>query len=170
MSYTLQQFIHQLEQAGELIRVQTPVNADLEIAEITDRISKTPSQNKALLFEQTGTDFPVLINALGSERRMCLALGVTNFDALSARIEGIFASITKSRMSLREKLALLPTLSSFARCCHAEEKGVGRANRSYGKTSTCSACRCYSAGPKTGVNFSPCRSCILSARMIKHPM
>lgn len=125
MSYTLQQFIHQLEQAGELIRVQTPVNADLEIAEITDRISKTPSQNKALLFEQTGTDFPVLINALGSERRMCLALGVTNFDALSARIEGIFASITKSRMSLREKLALLPTLSSFARCMPRRRKGRG---------------------------------------------
>jgi 4-hydroxy-3-polyprenylbenzoate decarboxylase len=41
------------------------------MAEITDRMSKQPGGGKALLFENTGYDFPVLMNAYGSERRMC---------------------------------------------------------------------------------------------------
>ena len=54
-----QQFIDALEQAGELIRIKTYVNPKLEIAEITDRISKSGNGGKALLFENTGYDFPV---------------------------------------------------------------------------------------------------------------
>ena len=41
MAYkSLQEFIATLESAGELKRVSAPVSADLEITEITDRISK----------------------------------------------------------------------------------------------------------------------------------
>ncbi len=77
MAYkNLQHFIETLEKEGELIRIKEYVNPKLEIAEITDRISKTPGGGKALLFENTGYDFPVLMNAYGSEKRMCLALGV----------------------------------------------------------------------------------------------
>ncbi|HEX9057943.1 MAG TPA: hypothetical protein VF818_10470, partial [Ktedonobacterales bacterium] len=36
----LREFIAFLEQRGQLVRVQTPVKADLEITEITDRVSK----------------------------------------------------------------------------------------------------------------------------------
>ena len=63
----LQHFIDTLEKEGELIRIKEYVNPKLEIAEITDRISKTPGGGKALLFENTGFDFPVLMNAYGSE-------------------------------------------------------------------------------------------------------
>ncbi|MCA9940807.1 MAG: UbiD family decarboxylase, partial [Anaerolineales bacterium] len=48
----LSHFIDTLEKAGELRRITVPVNRDLEITEITDRVSKMPaSGNKALLFE-----------------------------------------------------------------------------------------------------------------------
>jgi 4-hydroxy-3-polyprenylbenzoate decarboxylase len=59
-----QQFIDVLEKNGELVRIKEYVDPKLEIAEITDRISKTTGGGKALLFENTGYDFPVLMNAL----------------------------------------------------------------------------------------------------------
>lgn len=85
MSYRdLSHFIERLEKAGELRRIAAPVDPYLEITEITDRISKGPAdQNKALLFERVkGSDMPVLINALGSPRRMAWALGVESLDDL----------------------------------------------------------------------------------------
>ena len=48
-----------LSEFGELQRVSVPVDPVYEIAEITDRMSKQPDGGKALLFEQTGTPFPV---------------------------------------------------------------------------------------------------------------
>src|SRR6185437_8590963 len=85
-----QQFIEALEQAGELVRIKTYVNPALEIAEITDRTSKSGQGGKALLFENTGYDFPVLMNAYGSERRMCMALGVERLDDVTGEIEAWF--------------------------------------------------------------------------------
>jgi 4-hydroxy-3-polyprenylbenzoate decarboxylase len=85
MAYkNLSEFVEHLEAAGELARVGVPVSRDLEITEIIDRVSKGPdSSNKALLFEQVdGFDMPVLINALGSERRMAMALGVESLEDL----------------------------------------------------------------------------------------
>jgi 4-hydroxy-3-polyprenylbenzoate decarboxylase len=89
-----QDFIAALAAAGELQRVRAAVSPVLEIAEIADRVSKSPAPNlpsdaarrtdprfhhfggKALLFENVqGADFPVLINAWGSYRRMEMALG-----------------------------------------------------------------------------------------------
>ena len=73
MAYAdLRDFIARLEAEGELIRITAPVSPHLEITEITDRLSKSPADhNKALLFENVeGYTMPVLINALGSARRM----------------------------------------------------------------------------------------------------
>ena len=61
---TLQEFITDLEQQGELVRITKKVDTALEITEIVDRVSKMPGGGKALLFENNGTNFPVLINAL----------------------------------------------------------------------------------------------------------
>src|ERR1700761_5658640 len=95
MAYrSLRAFIDTLDQAGELIRIRTFVDPVLEIAEITDRISKTPDRNKALLFENTGTDFPLLINSMGSERRMCIALGVNDLDDITRDIENLFKKLS----------------------------------------------------------------------------
>ena len=71
MAYkNLQEFIDVLDKEGELLRIKEYVNPHLEIAEITDRISKSPNVGKALLFENTGYDCPVLMNAYGSHGRM----------------------------------------------------------------------------------------------------
>ena len=45
-----QQFIEALEKAGELVRIKTYVDPKLEMAEITDRVSKSGNGGKALLF------------------------------------------------------------------------------------------------------------------------
>jgi 4-hydroxy-3-polyprenylbenzoate decarboxylase len=81
----LREFIQTLDKHGELIRVKATVDPELEIAEITDRISKGPdARNKALLFENVkGSDMPVLINAYGNARRMALALNVGDLEELN---------------------------------------------------------------------------------------
>src|SRR5947208_15180641 len=115
MAYkNLQQFIDLLEREGELVRISTYVNPHLEIAEITDRISKTPGGGKALLFETTGYAFPVLMNAYGSERRMCLALGVQHLDDVAREIEQLFHLLSSPKESIMDKLRLLPKLGQFA--------------------------------------------------------
>src|SRR5690348_13076731 len=108
MSYRNQQhFIDTLEQAGELVRIKTYVDPKLEIAEITDRISKTTGGGKALLFENTGYDFPVLMNAYGSEKRMCLALGIKNLNDTAKEIEKLFHLLSSPKEGIIEKLKLL---------------------------------------------------------------
>src|SRR6476660_1888840 len=115
MAYRNQQhFIDTLEKQGELIRIKSYVNPKLEIAEITDRISKTPGGGKALLFENTGYDFPVLMNAYGSEKRMCLALGVNHLDDVAHDIEALFKMLASPKESIVDKLKLLPKLGQFA--------------------------------------------------------
>ncbi len=109
-----QAFIEALDQAGELVRIKTYVDPRLEIAEITDRISKTPGGGKALLFENTGYAFPVLMNAYGSEKRMCMALGVDKLDDIAGQIEELFKMLTKPKENILDKLNMLPKLGQFA--------------------------------------------------------
>lgn len=84
----LREFVDHLERRGRLRRVTAPVSRDLEITEITDRVSKgPPDRNVALLFEQVqGFDTPVLINAFGAADRMAWALGVDRLDELGERV------------------------------------------------------------------------------------
>ncbi len=115
MAYKNQQhFIDTLEKAGELIRVKTYVDPKLEMAEIIDRMSKQPGGGKAILFENTGFDFPVLMNAYGSEKRMCMALGVSRLDDIAKEIEDLFKLLASPKESILDKLKLLPKLSQFA--------------------------------------------------------
>src|SRR6478735_6292598 len=115
MAYRNQQdFINALERAGELVRIKIFVDPKLEIAEITDRISKSGNGGKALLFENTGYDFPVLMNAYGSERRMCMALGVQDLDDVATEIEGLFQMLAAPKESIVDKLKMLPKLGQFA--------------------------------------------------------
>ena len=110
----LRHFIEALESAGELARIKYRVNPKLEITEITDRISKSRDGGKALLFENTGYDFPLLINALGSNKRMCMALGVNDLNDIAGEIEGLFKLLTKPKENLLDKISLLPKLNQFA--------------------------------------------------------
>src|SRR5690348_306062 len=115
MAYkNLQAFIEVLERENELVRISEYVNPHLEIAEITDRISKSKNGGKALLFENTGFDFPVLMNAYGSEKRICLALGVNNLNDVARDIANLFQSLSSPKENIIDKLKLLPRLAQFA--------------------------------------------------------
>ena len=103
----LGEFISELEKAGELLRIKAPVSRDLEITHITDLASKAPGGGKALLFERVRESlFPVLTNAFGSERRICMALGTDSLDELAQRIER-FVRMEPPK-SLRQMANLVP--------------------------------------------------------------
>ena len=126
MAYRNQQhFIDTLEKEGELLRIKTFVDPKLEMAEITDRMSKQPGGGKALLFENTGYDVPVLMNAYGSERRMCLALGVQHLDEVAKEIENLFKLLSAPKEGILDKLKMLPKLSQFASWMPTVKSGKG---------------------------------------------
>ena len=120
-----QQFIDALEKAGELVRIKTYVNPKLEMAEITDRVSKSGNGGKALLFENTGYNFPVLMNAYGSEKRMCMALGVNHLDDVAKEIETLFKLLSAPKEGILDKLKLLPKLGQFASWMPKVKSGRG---------------------------------------------
>jgi 4-hydroxy-3-polyprenylbenzoate decarboxylase len=124
MSYrSLKQFADELEACGELIRVKEFVDPNLEMTEIIDRFSK--NAGPAILFENTGTSFPLLINAFGSRRRICLALGVKDLDDIAMEIELLFKTLMKPKDNILEKLRLLPKLSQLASWMPKVRKGRG---------------------------------------------
>lgn len=114
MYKNLTEYIRALEQAGELIRIPVPVDPVLEIAELTDRQAKQSGGGKALLFEHTGTGFPVLTNLMGSERRICMALGVERLAEVGERIESLFSDALRPKAGWMEKLRMLPLLGEVA--------------------------------------------------------
>jgi len=114
MSYRyddLRAFIKRLEKEGELKRIPVEVDPVLEIAEITDRVSK--EMGPALLFENPkGSEHPLLINAFGSYRRMNLALAVESLEEVAARIEELLE--IKAPEGMLDKLKMLPKLADLA--------------------------------------------------------
>ncbi len=112
----LRRFIELLEREGELARVRAEVDPYLEMAEITDRASK--AHGPALLFERPkaapGTPaVPVLMNQLGSFRRLELALGAP-LDELAGRIAGLLELQLPSGLVGKVKaLGQLKELASF---------------------------------------------------------
>src|SRR5262245_66313303 len=105
MAYnSLADFVQVLAQQGELKRITYPVKAELEIAEIADRVMK--SSGPALLFENViDKKISVLINAFGSMKRMALALGVNNVEEIAREIERIIRH--KTHQSSRVKISTL---------------------------------------------------------------
>jgi len=105
------EFIEELEKNGELKRVETEVDADLEIAEILRR--EMYANGSAILFENVkGYDMPVLGNAFGSMKRLEIALEMTDFTEIGQRI----ADMTKMDIpsGLLNKIKKLPELSKMA--------------------------------------------------------
>jgi 4-hydroxy-3-polyprenylbenzoate decarboxylase len=144
----LRDWIKTLEKHGELKRIREEVSPELEITEITDRVSKIGSRSHlfreerekdgaaitkhkyapggpALLFENVKghSGHKVLINQFGSERRMALALGVDRLDDIADRITGLMN--LKAPEGLFDKLKMLPQLgaltSSFPKTVSAKD-------------------------------------------------
>lgn len=107
----LNEFINILEQKGLLKRVSAKVDPELEITEITDRISK--AGGPALFFGNVkGSRYPVLINTFGSMERMCLALEVDNLDRAGEDVRQLLKFPNPE--GLLEKLRMLPRLGKLA--------------------------------------------------------
>ncbi len=106
----LREFIADLENRGLLKRIKTEVDCELEITEITDRVSKMEGRrNVALLFENVkGYDMPVLMNAFGSYERMALALGVEKLDDIAEEIREILKIPYVSLQNKFSVVSLLP--------------------------------------------------------------
>ncbi|HLG37375.1 MAG TPA: menaquinone biosynthesis decarboxylase [Nitrososphaera sp.] len=107
---SLSEFIGALEQSGELRRVKTKVDPNLEIAEILRRLMY--SEGPAVLFENVeGSSMHVLGNAFGSIKRLEIALESEDFVEIGRRI----TELTKMKMpsGMINKLRLLPKLSEI---------------------------------------------------------
>ncbi|MCI4316956.1 MAG: menaquinone biosynthesis decarboxylase [Thermoplasmata archaeon] len=82
---SLGEFLDALESKGDLRRITAPVNRDLEITEITQRVVR--ADGPALLFENVvGATMPVAMNVLGSPRRIAMALGASSLDEPAEKI------------------------------------------------------------------------------------
>ena len=104
-------FIEELEKAGELKRVKTEVDTNLEIAEILRRAMY--SNGPAILFENVKNyDMPVLGNAFGSLKRLEIGLETTDFTEIGQRI----VDLTKMDIpsGFLNKIKKLPELSKMS--------------------------------------------------------
>ena len=106
----LGKFVKKLEEAGELRRVKTQVDTDLEIAEILRRVMY--AKGPALLFENVKNyEMPVLGNAFGSLKRLELGLETSDFTEIGQRI----VDMTKMDIptGFFDKIKKLPELSKI---------------------------------------------------------
>ena len=77
----LRDFIKQLEDKGELVRVTHEVDPNLEMTEICDRTLR--AGGPAILFENPkGFDTPVLANLFGTPKRVAMGMGEESVEAL----------------------------------------------------------------------------------------
>src|SRR5579862_3463722 len=75
----LQQFIHFLEEKGQLKRIRVEVDPKLEVTEITQRVVR--DSGPALLFERPkGSSVPLVMNLFGTSGRVHAALGSDPLD------------------------------------------------------------------------------------------
>jgi len=123
----LRDWIKTLEKNGELRRIREEVSPELEITEITDRVSKIGSSpagkgtvsphyapgGPALLFENIKghPGHKVFINQFGSRRRMAMALGVDRVEEISERIVALMN--VKAPTGMLDKLKMLPQLGAL---------------------------------------------------------
>jgi 4-hydroxy-3-polyprenylbenzoate decarboxylase len=114
MAYNgLADFAGRLEAEDELLRIKSFADPSLVITEITDRIVK--NGGRALLFENNGTSFPLLINMFGSEKRMAMAMGRSGLDDAGREITQLFNILREPGRGLAAKIKMLPALISMAR-------------------------------------------------------
>ncbi len=77
----LRDFIRQLEQRGQLKRIHSEVDPNLEVTEICDRTLR--AGGPALLFERVkGSRYPLLGNLFGTPERVALGMGEEDVSAL----------------------------------------------------------------------------------------
>jgi 4-hydroxy-3-polyprenylbenzoate decarboxylase len=108
---SLGEFVNALRRAGELSEIRASVDPYLEISEISDRVVK--AGGPALLFSNVaGSEFPVLTNQFGTEKRMAMAFGARSLDEVARRVRN--AVRPNLPRTLDGKVAKLFSLGSAA--------------------------------------------------------
>lgn len=115
-------FIDYLESQNELLRIREFADPVLEITEIADRMVK--NGGKALLFENTGTEFPLLINMFSSDRRMAAAIGRNSIGEAGEEISELFDSFGGKRGFL-QKLKDAPRMLRLLQTAPQHIRGRG---------------------------------------------
>lgn len=106
-----QEFITYLDREGELDRITTEVSTDLEITEITNRVTK--SRGKALLFTNVrGSRFPVATNTFGSFKRITMAFGRSP-DEIAQRIAAL--TTMQPAKGIVNTIRMIPRLIELAK-------------------------------------------------------
>ncbi|HJO08302.1 MAG TPA: UbiD family decarboxylase, partial [Verrucomicrobiota bacterium] len=118
------EFLELLEQEGELSRIRQPLATELEITELADREMKKPGGGQALLIEKPTVNgqvspYPLVINTMGSAKRMAMALSAESIDAAAAELGSLIQG--KPPVGIRETIALLGQALTLR---HAKPKGV----------------------------------------------
>ncbi len=81
MAGDFREFLDVLEKRGQLRRIKTPVDSDLEIAEISNRMLQCGGPG--LLFENVkGAKYPVAVNIMGTVERICWAMNMEKPEEL----------------------------------------------------------------------------------------
>ncbi|HCC71926.1 MAG TPA: menaquinone biosynthesis decarboxylase [Bacteroidales bacterium] len=119
----LRQFVDHLREQDDLLTINEYVDPMLEIAEMADRFVK--SNGKALLFRNTGTSFPLLINMFASDKRMSMAIGRESLEDAGMEIEKLFRKISTPAERMIDKLRILPCLSKIASYMPTRIRGKG---------------------------------------------
>lgn len=109
----LRDFIATLKNNGELKIIDRFVDPVLQISEFTDRECKQPGGGKALLFTNTGTNFPVITNMYGSVSRICAALRCKNLVEKEDEIKDFFRLLTSPKDTFAKKISALPQLKKI---------------------------------------------------------
>ena len=87
---TLTDFLAELEDEGDLLRVSAQVDPQLELAEIVRAVTAARDPSPAIVFERVhGSSFPVAANLYGSRDRLLRILGAEGFDELAERISSL---------------------------------------------------------------------------------
>lgn len=98
----LRGFLGLLGERDALCRIATEVDPELEIAAITDRVSKGAGGGRALLFERVrGHDAPVATNLFGSPQRAAWAVGAGHAEEAAGRLARALADTSGGAASAR---------------------------------------------------------------------
>lgn len=104
----LKSFLKALKAKNLLTEINVEVDPELEITEIADRVSK--AYGNALLFKKVkGSEFPLVINAMGTYERLNMGLGVDSLDEIAEQIEDYMN--VSAYVTLMGKIKSIPKLA-----------------------------------------------------------
>jgi len=123
---SIRTFIDDLKLNDDIIVVKEYVDPCLEIAEFADREMKQSNGGKALLFENNGTNYPLIINMLGSRSRISKALYCDDPDQKSQQMQLLFEQLAAPKNTFASKLKTLPLLGDISHCFPKTLSGKGK--------------------------------------------